>query len=125
MTLYKEITNMFGLNLTNGYYIEIDGMRNYTLKKHRVGQDKDGQPREYNQIIGYYANLENALKLGYLRGLESDILSSPNSKVNELTLYDIDDYLSRLEEIESNVIAMFTELVKKNEVLREEIEKDE
>lgn len=60
---------MVRINLTNGYFIEQEPL-NYTLKQSFKGEKKDGTPKESVRTIGYFGDLEGAikryLKLNYL-----------------------------------------------------------
>ena len=48
------------IELTNGYYIEIDEL-NHTLKQEYVGKDKDRNSKVSVRVIGYYGKLEHAV----------------------------------------------------------------
>lgn len=49
------------INLTNGYFIEQEPL-NYTLKQRFKGEKKDGTPKESVRTIGYFGDLEGAIK---------------------------------------------------------------
>ena len=52
---------MVRINLTNNYFIEQEPL-NYTLKQSFQGEKKDGTPKESVRTIGYFGNLEGAVK---------------------------------------------------------------
>ena len=61
------------IELTNGYYIEVDSM-NYTLMQNYMGKDKEGNPKESVRTLGYFTTLKGALDK-YLRLNQIDVLA--------------------------------------------------
>lgn len=70
------------INLTEGYYIEIDPL-NHTLYQKYKGTAKDGSPKDGIRTIGYYGKLEHALER-YLKLVQLDKI--PNT-VNTIPEY--------------------------------------
>lgn len=58
------------INLTDGYYIEIDPL-NHTLYQKFKGKTKDGEPRVGRRTIGYFGNFERAVER-YLKLVQLD-----------------------------------------------------
>lgn len=52
---------MVTVNLIDGYFVEIDDM-NHTLKKHYVGEDKDGNRRLSEKTVGYFPDLPSCIE---------------------------------------------------------------
>ena len=52
---------MVKIELLNGYFIEQEPL-NYTLKQSFTGEKKDGTPKESVKTIGYFGDLEGAIK---------------------------------------------------------------
>lgn len=52
---------MVRIELLNGYFIEQEPL-NYTLKQSFTGEKKDGTPKESVRTIGYFGDLEGAIK---------------------------------------------------------------
>lgn len=52
---------MVRINLLNGYFIEQEPL-NYTLKQRFEGKKKDGTPKESTRTIGYFGDLEGAIR---------------------------------------------------------------
>lgn len=52
---------MVKIELLNGYFIEQEPL-NYTLKQSFTGEKKDGTPKESVRTIGYFGDLEGAIK---------------------------------------------------------------
>ena len=76
------------VNLLNGYYIEIDSM-NYTLMRNYVGKDRDGNPKEYVKVCGYFTTLGGAI-YKFLKLNQDDL--------NAETVMEMDEYVKRVEE---------------------------
>ena len=45
------------IELINGYFIEVDEL-NHTLKQTYTGEDKEGNPKECERIIGYFPDVQ-------------------------------------------------------------------
>lgn len=78
---------MVQINLTNEYFIEQEPL-NYTLKQRFKGEKKDGKPKESVRTIGYFGDLEGAVKrflklnqLDEMDGLSVDMKNYVNSIV--------------------------------------------
>lgn len=52
---------MVRIELINGYFIEQEPL-NYTLKQKFKGEKKDGTPKESVRTIGYFGDLQGAIK---------------------------------------------------------------
>lgn len=82
------------IELTNGYYIEIDEL-NYTLKQEYNGLTKDGFLRQGVRTRGYFGNLEQALKkfvkLNQINCTDDEIL-------------DLNSYVRRIEESNKDAV---------------------
>lgn len=77
------------IELTNGYFVDVDPM-NYTLKKHTVVKKKDDSMAEGEKVCGYFSNLENAVKK-FLQLNQIDLLSD--------TAVSLQGYLASVETI--------------------------
>ena len=88
--------------LTNGYFIEIDSL-NHTLKQKYIGENKNGEEREYERVLGYFSNLENAIER-YLLHIQSDGMEDV-----PLTL---DEYLTHVKESNKKAVREIVSLVK-------------
>lgn len=53
--------SMAKIELTNGYYIEVDDM-NCTLKQRYIGEKKTGEKKDAERTIGYYKTVTDALE---------------------------------------------------------------
>lgn len=49
------------IELKNDYFIEVDEL-NHTLKQRYTGEDKDGNPKEAERIIGYFSNVQQCVE---------------------------------------------------------------
>ncbi len=45
------------IELINGYFIEVDELRNHTLKQRYQGETKDGEKKSAERIIGYFPDI--------------------------------------------------------------------
>lgn len=63
---------VLSVELMNGYFVEIDPL-NHTLKKRYIGQDKNGISKPSEKVIGYYGNMEQAVK-GFVKHNQLDDL---------------------------------------------------
>jgi hypothetical protein len=77
------------IELTDGYYIEIDEY-NHTLKRKYVGKDKDGVDKIQEKVYGFYNNLGGAVE-GFIK--HNQLAKSPY-KVTSLR-----EYVKNIEEI--------------------------
>ena len=50
-----------GIELSNGYYIEIDPM-NFTLKKRYKGTNKSGEEIDAEKVCGYFSDVDGAIE---------------------------------------------------------------
>lgn len=75
------------IELSNGYFIEIDPM-NYTLKRNKTITNKQGETKQRTVTVGYYGKLEHCVK-EFLRQNGHDLMS------NEYI--SMDEYIDRLE----------------------------
>lgn len=78
---------MVRIELLNGYFIKQEPL-NYTLKQRFKGEKKDGTPKESVRTIGYFGDLEGAIKrflklnqLDELDGLSLDMKNDVDSIV--------------------------------------------
>lgn len=49
------------IELVNGYFVEVDEL-NHTLKQRYIGEDKEGNPKEAERIIGYFSNVQQCVE---------------------------------------------------------------
>jgi DNA replication protein DnaD len=83
------------IELSNGYFIEIDPM-NYTLKRNKtITNKKSGEKKQRTVTIGYYGELEHCVK-EFLRQNGHDLMS------NECI--SMDEYIDRLEASVNNAV---------------------
>lgn len=82
------------VNLTNGYFIEIDQL-NHTLKKHFTGKDKNGNEKESEKVCGYCKDLEQAVDM-FLRLNQSDLTAGITGEFQE--------YVNIIEELNRNAV---------------------
>lgn len=50
------------IELTNGYFIEIDKLLNHTLKQRRPGKTRDGEDKDAVKIHGYFSSVRQAVE---------------------------------------------------------------
>jgi len=93
------------IKLSNGYYIEIDNL-NHTLKQNYIGTTKDGEKKEYEKTIGYFSNLDNALKR-YLIHNQTDFMADSSMS--------LDEYLEFVEEANKQAIKEIKSLLEGGE----------
>lgn len=82
------------VNLTNGYYIEIDTM-NYTLMQKYIGKDKSGNPKEAVRVLGYFTTLKGAVDK-YLKAHQLDEMAD--------TSMEMEEYVKKVEEINKTAV---------------------
>lgn len=76
--------------LTNGYYIEIDGL-NHTLKQKYIAERKDGKSKyETEKVCGYYNNLAGAVEK-FIKLNQIDLMAQESLEMKE--------YVKSIEEI--------------------------
>ena len=85
---------MTTIELTNGYYIEVDDMC-ATMKQWYKGKTKDGKERDAEKICGYYSNVPHALK-HFVRLNQIDSISDFRG--------DLDSYVKTIEEINNKAV---------------------
>lgn len=85
---------MTTINLTNGYFIEIDDL-NHTLKQRYKGKTKDSKERDGVRTHGYYGNLNHALK-AFVKLNQIDCMAD--------TAVTMGEYVKRIEEINSEAV---------------------
>lgn len=49
------------IELINGYFIEVDEL-NHTLKQRYKGEDKEGNPKDSEKLIGYFRSVQECLE---------------------------------------------------------------
>ena len=49
------------IEIVNDYFVEVDEL-NHTLKQRYIGEDKDGNPKEAERIIGYFSNVQECVE---------------------------------------------------------------
>lgn len=49
------------IELINGYFIEVDEL-NHTLKQRYTGEDKEGNPKDAEKLIGYFRSVQDCLE---------------------------------------------------------------
>lgn len=85
---------MTTINLTNGYFIEIDDL-NHTLKQRYKGNTKDGKERDGVRTHGYYGNLNHALT-AFVKLNQLDCMADTSVTMGE--------YVNRIEEINNEAV---------------------
>ena len=93
---------MVRINLTNGYFIEQEPL-NYTLKQSFQGEKKDGTPKESVRTIGYFGDLEGAIKR-YLKLNQLD--------ENDGVSVDMRNYVECIEKANNKACAEILKLVR-------------
>ena len=92
---------MVRINLLNGYFIEQEPL-NYTLKQIFEGKAKDGSPKESVRTIGYFGDLEGAIK----RFLKLNQLDE-----NDGVSVDMKDYVDLIKAVNDKACAEILKLV--------------
>lgn len=69
------------IELTNGYFIEIDEL-NHTLKQRYDGKSRDGADKEAVKIVGFYSNIDLAIS-AYIRYRQIDSPSFTGVQMKE------------------------------------------
>lgn len=85
---------MITIELTNGYYIEVDEL-NHTLKQRYTGKTKDGTEKEGIRLKGYYGNLQHALE-GFIRHNQIDSMADFKG--------DLEEYVKTIDEINKRAV---------------------
>lgn len=89
------------IELTDGYYIEIDEY-NHTLKRKYVGKDKDGVDKIQEKVYGFYNKLSGAVE-GFIK--HNQLAKSPY-KVASLR-----EYVKNIEELNKTAICDITSVL--------------
>ena len=82
------------INLTNGFFIEIDEL-NHTLKQKYIGKDKYGNPKEGKRLCGYFNNLDGAI--GKFVKLNRTALLACETM-------ELEEYVKRIERINKEAV---------------------
>lgn len=90
------------ITLPRDYWIEIDGIRNYTLKKKYTVFTKDKKTKDAVKVLGYYSDFVNAVELGYIKDIEAN-----NIEPNELNLIE---YAKAVGQIEKDLVEEFKKI---------------
>lgn len=89
------------INLTNGYWLEIDKM-NITLKQKYTYKDKQGDQKETEREIGYFSTIEGAIKR-FLNNNQIDLLSD--------TAMEMEEYIKSIKEINETAVRQFKTII--------------
>lgn len=49
------------IEVIDGYFIEVDEL-NHTLKQRYTGEDKEGNPKDSEELIGYFRSVQDCLE---------------------------------------------------------------
>ncbi len=90
------------IELTNGYFVEVDPMNHTLKKKHIAVSKKDGSKKEVEKVCGYFSNLENAVKK-FLQLNQIDLLSD--------TAVSLQGYLASVETINQMAVQTIKRIV--------------
>ena len=94
---------MTAINLTNGYYIEIDGL-NHTLKKKYIAERKDDKAKyQAEKVCGYYNNLAGAVEK-FVRLNQIDLMKQE--------ALEMEEYVKRIEEINKAAVQAIKSVLK-------------
>lgn len=81
--------------LTNGYYIEIDGL-NHTLKQKYIAEKKNDKSKyETEKVCGYYNNLAGAVEK-FIKLNQIDLMAQE--------AFEMSEYVKSIEEINKTAI---------------------
>lgn len=84
------------IRLTGGYYIEIDNL-NHILKEVRVVKKGKNAGQEYDRIVGYYSNLEGAIR-AFLKAYQLD--NGTNEKLS------FADYIQEITQLNEEAVRL-------------------
>ena len=93
------------IKLSNGYFIEVDNVC-HTLKQTYIGENKEGEKKEYERFIGYFSNLEHALE-HYVKHYQSDFMADASM--------DLDTYLRCVKDSNIMAVKQLKALLEENE----------
>lgn len=93
---------MFKINLTNGFFIEVDDL-NHTLKQRFIGKDKDGNAKESERVCGYFGKDIGAAIGKYIRLNQNALLAQE--------AIEMEEYIKSIERINKDAVRAFKALL--------------
>ena len=83
------------IELTNGYFIEIDKLLNYTLKQRKPGKTKSGEDKENIRTYGYFSSVRKAVEK-FIALNQIDLMAD--------TAVELREYVKQSEEINKSAV---------------------